>query len=196
MPDSNTTIKELLEAGAHFGHQTSYWHPRMKTYIFTKRDGIHIINLEQTAGMLDKACVVVKDIVASGGTILFVGTKKQAHDAIEEEAKRCGMYWVNQRWVGGTLTNFPTIQSRIDHLVRMEDSQAKGEFARLPKKEIMGIEEEVAKLNKQMGGIKAMTSLPSALFIVDTVKENIAIAEAKRCRHPGRRHRGYKFQSR
>jgi small subunit ribosomal protein S2 len=179
LPDS-TTIKELLEAGAHFGHQTSYWHPRMKTYIFTKRDGIHIINLEQTAGMLDKACVVVKDIVASGGTILFVGTKKQAHDAIEEEAKRCGMYWVNQRWVGGTLTNFPTIQSRIDHLVRLEDSQAKGEFARLPKKEIMGIEEEVAKLNKQMGGIKAMTSLPSALFIVDTVKETIAISEAKR----------------
>jgi small subunit ribosomal protein S2 len=152
----------------------------MKTYIFTKRDGIHIINLEQTAGMLDKACLVVKDIVASGGTILFVGTKKQAHDAIEEEAKRCGMYWVNQRWVGGTLTNFPTIQSRIDHLVRLEDSQAKGEFARLPKKEINGIEEEVTKLNKQMGGIKAMTSLPSALFIVDTVKETIAIAEAKR----------------
>jgi small subunit ribosomal protein S2 len=179
LPDS-TTIKELLEVGAHFGHQTSYWHPRMKTYIFTKRDGIHIINLEQTAGMLDKACLTVKDIVASGGTILFVGTKKQAHDAIEEEARRCGMYWVNQRWVGGTLTNFPTIQARIDHLVRLEDAQAKGEFARLPKKEIMGIEEEITKLNKQMGGIKAMTSLPSALFIVDTVKENIAIAEAKR----------------
>ena len=184
MPDSNTTIKELLEAGAHFGHQTSYWHPRMKTYIFTKRDGIHIINLEQTAGMLDKACETVKELIASGGTLLFVGTKKQAHDAIEEEAKRCGMYWVNQRWVGGTLTNFPTIQSRIDHLVRLEDSHAKGEFARLPKKEITGIEEEVTKLNKQMGGIKAMTSLPSALFIVDTVKENIAIAEAKRCGIP------------
>ena len=130
MPDS-TTIKELLEAGAHFGHQTSYWHPRMKTYIFTKRDGIHIINLEQTAGMLDKACETVKEIIASGGTILFVGTKKQAHDAIEEEAKRCGMYWVNQRWVGGTLTNFPTIQARIDHLVRLEDAQAKGEFSPL-----------------------------------------------------------------
>ena len=178
MPDS-TTIKELLEAGAHFGHQTSYWHPRMKTYIFTKRDGIHIINLEQTAGMLDKACETVKELIASGGTLLFVGTKKQAHDAIEEEAKRCGMYWVNQRWVGGTLTNFPTIQARIDHLVRLEDAQAKGEFTRLPKKEIMGIEEEITKLNKQMGGIKAMTSLPSALFIVDTVKENIAIAEAR-----------------
>jgi len=179
LPDS-TTIKELLEAGAHFGHQTSYWHPRMKTYIFTKRDGIHIINLEQTATMLDKACESMKDIVASGGTVLFVGTKKQAHDAIQEEAQRCGMYWVNQRWVGGTLTNFTTIQARIDHLVRLEDSQEKGEFNRLPKKEAMGIEEEIVKLNKQMGGIKAMTSLPSALFIVDTVKENIAIAEAKR----------------
>lgn len=179
MPDS-TTIKELLEAGAHFGHQTSYWHPRMKTYIFTKRDGIHIINLEQTASMLDKAYEFVKEIVASGGTILFVGTKKQAHEAIEEEAKRCGMCWVNQRWVGGTLTNFSTIQSRIDHLVRLEDSQSKGEFSRLPKKEVIGIEEEIAKLNKQMGGIKSMTYLPSALFIVDTVKEGIAIAEAKR----------------
>jgi small subunit ribosomal protein S2 len=179
LPDS-TTIKELLEAGAHFGHQTSYWHPRMKTYIFTKRDGIHIINLEQTAAMLGKACETVKEIVASGGTILFVGTKKQAHDAIEEEAMRCEMYWVNQRWVGGTLTNFPTIQARIDHLVRLEDSQEKGEFNRLPKKEATGIQEEITKLNKQMGGIKAMTSLPSALFIVDTVKEKIAIAEAKR----------------
>ena len=179
MPDS-TTIKELLEAGAHFGHQTSYWHPRMKSYIFTKRDGIHIINLEQTASMLEKACVFIKDVVAGGGTILFVGTKKQAHDAIEEEAKRCEMFWVNQRWVGGTLTNFTTIQARIDHLVRLEDSQSKGEFSRLPKKEAMGIEEEIAKLNKQMGGIKPMTSLPSAIFLVDTVKENIAIAEAKR----------------
>jgi small subunit ribosomal protein S2 len=179
LPDS-TTIKELLEAGAHFGHQTSYWHPRMKTYIFTKRDGIHIINLEQTAAMLEKACAFVKDLVAGGGTLLFVGTKKQAHDAIEEEARRCEMFWVNQRWVGGTLTNFTTIQSRIDHLVRLEDAQSKGEFSRLPKKEAMGIEEEIARLNKQMGGIKPMTYLPSAIFLVDTVKENIAIAEAKR----------------
>ncbi|MBN1643893.1 MAG: 30S ribosomal protein S2 [Dehalococcoidales bacterium] len=179
LPDS-TTIKELLEAGAHFGHQTSYWHPKMKTYIFTKRDGIHIINLEQTAAMLEKAFEFVKEIVASGGTILFVGTKKQAHDAIEEEAKRCAMCWVNQRWVGGTLTNFGTIQARIDHLVRLEDSHSKGEFSRLPKKEAMGIEEEITKLNKQMGGIKSMTYLPSALFVVDTVKESIAIAEAKR----------------
>lgn len=181
MPETTTTtIKELLEAGAHFGHQTSHWHPRMKNYIFTKREGIHIINLELTAAMLDKACAFVKELAAEGGTILFVGTKKQAHDAIEEEAKRCGMFYVNNRWVGGTLTNFTTIQSRIDYLVRLEDQQSKGEFTRLPKKEAMQIEEEIARMNKQMGGIKEMTRLPSALFIIDTVKEAIAIAEAKR----------------
>jgi len=184
LPDSTTTIKELLESGAHFGHQTSHWHPRMKTFIFTKREGIHIINLELTAAMLDKACAAAKEIVAEGGTILFVGTKKQAHDAIEEEAKRCGMPYVNNRWVGGTLTNFTTIQSRIDYLVRTEDSQSKGEFARLPKKEASQIEEEIARMNKQMGGIKEMTRLPSALFIVDTVKESIAIAEARRMSIP------------
>lgn len=184
MPEATTTgtttIKELLEAGAHFGHQTSHWHPRMKSYIFTKRDGIHIINLELTAGMLDRATAWVRELVAEGGTILFVGTKKQAHDSIEEEAKRCGMFYVNNRWIGGTLTNFPTIQARIDHLVRLEDQRAKGEFSRLPKKEALGLEEEIARMNKQLGGIKEMTHLPSALFIVDTVKESIAIAEAKR----------------
>jgi len=177
---TTTTIKELLEAGAHFGHQTSHWHPRMKNYIFTKRDGIHIINLELTAGLLDKACTFVKEIVAEGGTVLFVGTKKQAHDAIEEEAKRCGMFYVNNRWIGGTLTNFTTIQSRIDYLVRLEDQKEKGEFSRLPKKEALGIEEEIARMNKQLGGIKEMTRIPSVLFIIDTVKESIAIAEAKR----------------
>jgi small subunit ribosomal protein S2 len=181
---TTTTIKELLEAGAHFGHQTSHWHPRMKNYIFTKRDGIHIINLELTAGLLDKACTFVKELIAEGGTILFVGTKKQAHDAIEEEAKRCGMFYVNNRWIGGTLTNFTTIQSRIDYLVRLEDQRDKGEFSRLPKKEAQEIEEEIARMNKQLGGIKEMTRLPSALFIVDTVKESIAIAEAKRVSIP------------
>ncbi len=180
MPEATTTIKELLEAGAHFGHQTSHWHPRMKNFIFTKREGIHIINLELTAGMLDKACVYVRELIASGGTILFVGTKKQAHDSIEEEARRCGMFYVNNRWIGGTLTNFTTIQARIDYLVRLEDQRAKGEFARLPKKEALGIEEEIARMNKQLGGIKEMTRLPDALFIIDTVKEAIAIAEAKR----------------
>ncbi len=179
MPDT-TSIKELLEAGAHFGHQTSRWHPRMKNYIFTKRDGIHIINLELTAGMLDSACEFVKQVTTDFGNILFVGTKKQAQEAVEEEAKRCDMYFVNTRWIGGTLTNFSTIQSRIDHLVRLEDQQAKGGFSNRPKKEVLKIQEEIARLNRQMSGFKEMTSLPSALFVVDTSKEGIALAEAKR----------------
>ncbi len=176
----NTTIKELLEAGAHFGHQTSRWHPRMKKYIFTKRNGIHIIDLEQTASMLTKACQYVKEIVEDGGKILFVGTKKQAQAIVEEEARRCGMYYVNQRWIGGTLTNFAAIQKRIDHLVKLEDQKEKGEFARLPKKEAQELNEEIAELNLSLGGIKEMTSLPAALFIVDPSKERIAIAEARR----------------
>ncbi len=182
MPD--TTIKELLEAGAHFGHQTSRWDPRMKKYIFTKRNGIHIIDLERTSGMLSKAREFVKETVADGGTILFVGTKKQAQEAIELEAKRCGMPYINQRWIGGILTNFTTIQSRIDYLVRLEDQKARGEFTRLPKKEALKLDEEIAKLNKQLGGIKEMTRLPSALFIIDTVKERIALAEAQRMSIP------------
>ncbi|MFC1984117.1 30S ribosomal protein S2 [Chloroflexota bacterium] len=179
MPDS-VTIKQLLEAGAHFGHQTSRWHPRMKSYIFTKRNAIHIIDLEQTVSLLDKACDFVRQIVAEGGSILFVGTKKQAQDIIEEEAKRCNMYYVNQRWIGGVLTNFATIQARIDHLVRLEDQQARGDFNRLPKKEALKLGEEILRLNRQVGGFKEMTSLPAALFIVDITKENIALAEAKR----------------
>ncbi len=179
MPDS-ITLKELLEAGAHFGHQTSRWNPRMKKYIFTKRNGIHIIDLEQTVVMLNKANEFIRQVIAEGGHILFVGTKKQAQEAIEEEAKRCGMFYVNQRWIGGILTNFTTIQSRIDYLVRLEDQQVRGEFARLPKKEAMKLGEEIVRLNKQLGGIKEMTSLPSALFIIDTIKERIALAEAKR----------------
>ena len=179
MPDT-TTIKQLLEAGAHFGHQTGRWHPRMKSYIFTKRNGIHIIDLEQTAAMLDKSCEYVKELVASAGTILFVGTKKQAQESVVEEAQRCGMPYIDQRWLGGMLTNFATIQARIDHLVRLEDQQSRGEFGRLTKKEIMKISEEIEKLNTQMGGIKEMTSLPNALFLVDPTKEGIALAEAKR----------------
>jgi len=177
-------IKELLEAGAHFGHQTSRWHPRMKSYIFTKRNGIHIIDLEQTTSMLDAACAFVRDTVAEGGTILFVGTKKQAQPSVEEEAKRCGMFYVNQRWLGGVLTNFATIQSRIDHLVRQEDQQSRGEFARLPKKEVLKLEDEITRLNRQLGGIKEMTNLPNALFIVDPTKEHIALAEARRVGTP------------
>ena len=183
MPDT-ATIKQLLEAGAHFGHQTARWHPRMKSYIFTKRNGIHIIDLEQTASMLEKACDFIRQVVAEGGNILFVGTKKQAQEALEEEAKRCGMYYVNQRWIGGVLTNFATIQSRIDYLVRLEDQQARGEFNRLPKKEALKLGDEILRLNRLMGGFKEMTSLPGALFIVDPTKERIALAEAKRVRVP------------
>ena len=179
MPDT-ATIKQLLEAGAHFGHQTGRWHPRMKNYIFTKRNGIHIIDLEKTAVMLDKACAFVRDVVAQGGTILFVGTKKQAQESVEEEAKRCGMYFVNQRWLGGMLTNFATIQARVDQLVRLEDQQARGELGRVTKKEIMKVSEKIAHLNRQMGGFKEMTALPGALFIIDPTKERIALAEAKR----------------
>ncbi|MBA7687065.1 30S ribosomal protein S2 [subsurface metagenome] len=179
MPDT-VTIKELLEAGAHFGHQVSAWHPRMKSYIFTKRNGIHIIDLEQTASFLDKACAFVRQVVAEGSSILFVGTKRQAQEALEREAQRCGAYYVNQRWLGGILTNFATIQSRIDYLVRLEDQQSRGEFSRLPKKEALKLGEKILRLNRQMGGFKEMTSLPGALFIVDPTKERIALAEAKR----------------
>ncbi len=152
----------------------------MKRYIFTKRNGIHIIDLEQTSAMLVKACDFIKQVVDENGNILFVGTKRQAQETIEEEATRCGMFYVNQRWIGGVLTNFATIQSRIDYLVRLEDQQSRGEFNRLPKKEVLKIEEKIARLNRQMGGFKEMTSLPDALFIVDPTKEYIALKEAKR----------------
>jgi len=174
------TIKQLLEAGAHFGHQTGRWNPRMKSYIFTKRNGIHIIDLEQTTVFLDKACDFVREVAAEGGSILFVGTKRQAQESVQEEAQRCGMYYVNQRWLGGMLTNFTTIQARIDQLVRLEDQQNRGEFAHLPKKEALKLDEKILRFNQQMGGFKEMTSLPDVLFIIDPTKELIAIAEAKR----------------
>jgi small subunit ribosomal protein S2 len=179
LPDT-ATIKQLLEAGAHFGHQTGRWHPRMKNYIFTKRNGIHIIDLEKTAVMLDKACAFIREVVAEGGTILFVGTKKQAQESVEEEALRCGMYYVNQRWLGGMLTNFTTIQARVDQLVRLEDQQTRGEFGRLSKKEVLKLGEKIERMNRQMGGFKEMTTLPSAMFIIDPTKERIALAEAGR----------------
>jgi small subunit ribosomal protein S2 len=179
LPDT-ATIKQLLEAGAHFGHQTGRWHPRMKNNLFTKRNGIHIIDLEKTAVMLDKACEFVRETVASGETILFVGTKKQAQESVQEEATRCGMYYVNQRWLGGMLTNFATIQARIDQLVRLEDQLARGELGRLSKKEVLKLNEKIGRLNAQMGGFKEMTALPGALFIIDPTKERIALAEAKR----------------
>ncbi|HJX03728.1 MAG TPA: 30S ribosomal protein S2 [Dehalococcoidia bacterium] len=179
-----TTVKQLLEAGAHFGHQTGHWHPRMKKHIFTQRNGIHIIDLEQTAVMLEKACAFVRDLVSSGESILFVGTKRQAQEAIEEEAKRCAMYYVNQRWLGGMLTNFVTIQGRIDYLVRIEDRKNRGELDYLTKKEKMKMEKEIARLNKLMGGFKEMVKLPAALFIVDPTKEKIAMAEARKMSIP------------
>ncbi len=178
------SIKLLLESGAHFGHQTSRWHPRMKKYIFTERNGIHIIDLQQTVEMLNKAYQFVRDTLANGGDIILVGTKKQAKETVEAEAQRCGAFYVNQRWLGGMLTNFTTIQARIDHLVRLEDRKARGEFGYLPKKEALKLEEEIARLNRQMGGFKEMTKFPGALFIIDPTKEKIAVAEAKRSRVP------------
>ncbi|APV44600.1 small subunit ribosomal protein S2 [Dehalogenimonas formicexedens] len=177
---TTTTIKELLESGAHFGHQTSRWHPKMKKYIFTKRNDIHIIDLEKTVVMLDKALAFVDKIVSEGGKILVVGTKKQAQEIVAEEAKRGGLYYINQRWIGGILTNFAAIQNRIDYLVRLEDQQARGELARLPKKEQQNLADEMARLNKMMGGFKEMTALPDVILIVDPTKEKIALAEARR----------------
>lgn len=176
----NPTVKDLLEAGAHFGHQTSYWNPRMKKYIFAQRNGIHIIDLEQTVTMLEKACAIARDVAASGRTILFVGTKKQAQQVIEEEAARCGMYYVNLRWLGGMLTNFATIQARLNYLVQLEDKRDKGEFDYLSKKQKVRMEKEINRLNEQMGGFKEMDALPGALFIADPIKDKIALAEAIR----------------
>jgi small subunit ribosomal protein S2 len=174
------TVKQLLEAGAHFGHQTGHWHPKMKNYIFTQRNGIHIIDLEQTVTLLNKACAFVREMVGNGQSILFVGTKKQAQDIVEEEAKRCGMFYVNQRWLGGMLTNFNTIQGRIDYLVRLEDKKSRGDLDYLSKKDKLKVEKEMAKLNKLMGGFKEMTTLPGALFIIDPTKEKIALSEAQK----------------
>ena len=173
-------MKTLLEAGVHFGHQTRRWNPKMKRFIFAERNGIHIIDLQQTVHRIDEAFDFIRDLVAHGDTVLFVGTKKQAQDAIETEAKRCFMPYVSNRWLGGTLTNFATIQARIDHLVRLEDQRERGEFDRLPKKEALKIDEEVSRLNRYLGGIKEMTQLPGAMFVVDPSKERIAIAEALR----------------
>jgi small subunit ribosomal protein S2 len=174
------SMKLLLEAGVHFGHQVARWNPKMKPYIFSQRNGIHIIDLEQTVVMLGKACEFLREVVERGEDIIFVGSKKQAQEAVEQEAKRCGVFYVNQRWLGGMLTNFTTIQSRIDYMVRLEDRKARGEFERLPKKESMKLEKEIAHLNRLLGGVKEMERIPGALFIVDPTKERNAVAEAKR----------------
>ena len=181
---TTVTMKSLLEAGVHFGHQTRRWNPKMRKYIFTERNGIHILDLQQTVHLLADARNFVRDLVAEGGTLLFVGTKRQAQGAIETEARRCGMPFVVTRWLGGTLTNFHTIQNRIDHLVRMEDAKARGEFEYYPKKERLKLEEEIVRLNRYFGGIKEMTALPSAVFLVDTTNESIAVAEALRINLP------------
>ena len=174
------SMKMLLEAGVHFGHQTRRWDPRMRTFIFTERNGIHIIDLQQTVQRLSEACDFVRDVVAGGENVLFVGNKKQAQETIQQEAKRCSMPYVNNRWLGGTLTNFSTIQGRIDYLVRLEDSRARGEFQRLLKKEALKIDEEIERLNRHFGGVKEMTRHPGAIFIVDPSMERIAVAESVR----------------
>ena len=173
------SIKQLLEAGVQFGHPTRQWNPKMNKYIFCARNDTHIIDLEQTAVLADKAYEYVRDMVSKGKTVLFVGTKKQACDAIKEEAIRCGMYYVNTRWLGGTLTNFKTIRSRVDYLNKLNKMEQTGEFEFFPKKEVLGMKAERDKLEKNLGGIKDMTSLPGLLFVVDLKKEHIAIKEAK-----------------
>ena len=172
------SMKQLLEAGVHFGHQTRRWNPKMAPYIFTERNGIYIIDLQKSVGMVDNAYKAVSDIVADGGTILFVGTKKQAQDAVKSEAERCGMYYVNERWLGGMLTNFKTIRSRIERLKEIERMEADGTFDVLPKKEVIGLKKEKSKLEKNLGGIKDMKRLPDAIFVVDPKKERICIQEA------------------
>ena len=173
------SMKQLLEAGVHFGHQTRRWNPKMKPYIYTERNGIYIIDLQKSVGMVDDAYNAIGDCVANGGKILFVGTKKQAQDSIKSEAERCGMYYVNERWLGGMLTNFSTIQTRIATLKKYEAMEADGTFDVLPKKEVIQIKKEMEKLQKNLGGIKEMKKLPSAMFVVDPRKEHIAILEAK-----------------
>ncbi|MCD5410142.1 MAG: 30S ribosomal protein S2 [Clostridiales bacterium] len=174
------SMKQLLEAGVHFGHQTRRWNPKMAEYIFTERNGIYIIDLQKTVKKVEEAYNIIRDIAAEGKNILFVGTKKQAQTAIEEEAKRCNMYYVNNRWLGGMLTNYKTIKIRIDRLHKLEKMEEDGTFEALPKKEVIKLKLERAKLNKFLGGIKDMKSLPGAIFVVDPRKERIAIKEAQK----------------
>ncbi|WP_100487708.1 30S ribosomal protein S2 [Sporolactobacillus pectinivorans] len=178
------SMKQLLESGVHFGHQTRRWNPKMKPYIFTERNGIYIIDLQKTVKKVEEAYQFVRDIAADGGKLLFVGTKKQAQDSVKAEAERSGQYYVNQRWLGGTLTNFETIRKRIKRLKDIEKMQEDGTFDVLPKKEVVGLKKEWARLEKFLGGIKNMESLPQALFVIDPRKERIAIAEAHKLNIP------------
>ncbi|MGN0472036.1 MAG: 30S ribosomal protein S2 [Lachnospiraceae bacterium] len=172
------SMKQLLEAGVHFGHQTRRWNPKMGQYIFTERNGIHIIDLQKSVGKVDEAYKAVSEIAQQGGTILFVGTKKQAQDAVKTEAERCGMYYVNERWLGGMLTNFKTVRTRIARLKAIETMSQDGTFDVLPKKEVAQLKKEWEKLEKNLGGIKDMTRTPDAIFVVDPKKEKICVQEA------------------
>ncbi len=178
------TIKQLLEAGVHFGHHTRRWNPKMAEYIFTERNGIYIIDLQKTVKKFEEAYMFVRELSANDGTILFVGTKKQAADAIKEEAERCGQYYINSRWLGGTLTNFKTIRSRVDRLNKLTNMEKMGEFDLLPKKEVAKLKEEMEKLETNLGGIKEMRTLPGLMFIVDPCQEDIAVAEARKLNIP------------
>ena len=173
------SMKQLLEAGVHFGHQTRRWNPKMKEYIFTERNGIYIIDLQKTVKKAEEAYNFVRSVAEAGDSILFVGTKKQAQEYIEQEAKRCEMFYVNQRWLGGMLTNFKTIQTRIAKLRKIEKMEADGDFAYLPKKEVIKLKAEQEKLEKNLSGIKDMKKLPGAMFVVDPRKEHIAVMEAR-----------------
>ena len=178
------SMKQLLEAGVHFGHQTRRWNPKMAPYIYTERNGIYIIDLQKTVKKLEEAYSFVRELAAEGGNVLFVGTKKQAQDAIKEEAARCGGYYVNARWLGGMLTNFRTMRSRIERLAQLKKMEEDGTFAMLPKKEVIKHQGEIEKLEKYLGGVKEMKKIPAALFIVDPRKERNAIAEAKKLNIP------------
>ena len=178
------SMKQLLEAGVHFGHQTRRWNPKMKPYIFTERNGVYIIDLQKTVPALENACNFVSKMVSDGGEILFVGTKKQASESIKEEAIRCGMHFVNARWLGGMMTNFKTIKTRIDRLYKLNKMKEDGTFDLFPKKEVIKLNLEIEKLEKFLGGIKTMKKLPSALFVVDPKKERIAVLEAIKLKIP------------
>jgi len=178
------SMKQLLEAGVHFGHQTRRWNPKMKPYIFTERNGIFIIDLQKTVRKVDEAYNFVKELALKGGTILFVGTKKQAQESIESEAKRCGMFFMNQRWLGGTLTNFKTIRGRIAYMKELYKMEETGAFDQLPKKEVIKLKIERDKLQKNLGGIAEMTRMPDAIFVVDPRKEHIAVSEARKLNIP------------
>ena len=174
------SMKQLLEAGVHFGHQTRRWNPKMARYIFTERNGIYIIDLQKTVKKLEEAYLFVRDVAAAGDSVLFVGTKKQAAESVKEEAERCGMHYVNARWLGGMMTNFKTIRKRIDRLAQLRKMEEDGTFDLLPKKEVIKLKLEIEKLEKFLGGIKHMDRLPGALFIVDPRKERITVSEARK----------------